>query len=99
MTSNGDGSLYFLSDTTNHPLNKIDPTTGNVVASFDTAQAVEMGTQALAFWGGTFYVFVDSAIYAYDPGKNATTTLSDAPIRVTGAGQSTCVPKVPPPPK
>ena len=56
-------------------------------------------SQALAFWGGVFYAFENDVIYAYDPAKRTTTSLGNAPLVVTGAGQSTCVPKTPPPPK
>lgn len=98
MTSSGDGFLYFADDTTNHTLYRMDPGSGSVLDQTATAP-VGMGTQALAFWGGTFYVFVNSAIYAHDPVKKTTKAIGTAPLNVTGAGQSTCVPKVAPPPK
>ena len=54
---------------------------------------------ALSFWGGSFYAFENSAIFQYDPIKNTTTAKGNAPLQVTGAGQSTCVPLVAPPPR
>jgi hypothetical protein len=98
MTSNGDGSLYFLHDVVDLKLYKFNPTTG---ATLSTAKinAVGGGNQALAFWGGRFYAFENGEIFEYDPGAKTTKAVGMAPLQVTGAGQSTCVPKVPPPPR
>ena len=98
MTSNGDGTLYFLQDVSSPTLFNLDPKNGNTINSAPIS-ANGGGSQALAFWGGSFYAFENSAIYQYDPGKKTTKPLGTAPLNVTGAGQSTCVPKVPPPPK
>jgi len=54
------------------------------------------GDQALAFYGGSFYAFEDNVVYQFDPSTQKTTMLGKAPLQVTGAGQSTCVPTVPP---
>ncbi|HWW54445.1 MAG TPA: hypothetical protein VNY84_11785, partial [Acidimicrobiales bacterium] len=97
MTSNGDGSLYFLMDQSTPTLFDLDPTNGAVKSSANLATSGG-GTQALAFWGGSFYAFENNVINRYDPKMATTTMLGMAPLDVTGAGQSTCVPKVPPPP-
>jgi hypothetical protein len=98
MTSNGDGTLYFLNDVSKPKLYQVSPKDGSISSTFDIA-ATGGGTQALAFWGGRFYAFEDSDIYEYDPTMKTTKDIGTAPLMVTGAGQSTCVPKTPPPPK
>jgi hypothetical protein len=98
MTSNGDGTLYFLQDIFTPVLWNIDPQTGATIAH-QALSAAGGGSQALAFWGGSFYAFENSTIYQYDPAAKTTTSLGSAPLMVTGAGQSTCVPKIPPPAK
>jgi hypothetical protein len=95
MTTNGDGKLFFLRDAMPHTLYELDPATAAVVGQEDLT-ANGTGSQALAFWGGLFYAFENDVIFAYDPAKKSTTRLGTAPFKVTGAGQSTCVPKVPP---
>jgi hypothetical protein len=97
MTSNGDGTLYFLWDTEMLTLYNVNPTNADVISASPIG-TTGGGDQALAFWGGSFYAFENGVIYQYDPKKKTTTSLGMAPLSVTGAGQSTCVPKVPPPP-
>jgi hypothetical protein len=95
MTSNGDGTLYVL--LSQQPtLSEVSPTTGAVLSTA-ALNAQAGGSQALAFWGGSFYAFENDVIYQYDPAMKTTVSLGNAPILVTGAGQSTCVPKTPPP--
>jgi hypothetical protein len=96
MTSNGDGTLYFLQDVENPTLYNVDPTNGSIIGSNGLANATGGGSQALAFWGGSFYAFESDTIYQFDPVKKTTGMIGTAPLQVTGAGQSTCVPKVPP---
>jgi hypothetical protein len=98
MTSNGDGTLYFLRDVASPTLYRLSPKDGTTITS-SPIDATGGGSQALAFWGGLFYAFEDSAIFEYDPAKKTTTPKGNAPLQVTGAGQSTCVPLVAPPPK
>ena len=97
MTSNGDGTLYFLRDVDTPTLHQLSPKDASTIGSWPLA-AKGGGSQALAFWGGSFYAFENSAIFQYDPIKKTTTPVGTAPLQVTGAGQSTCVPKVAPPP-
>jgi hypothetical protein len=98
MTSNGDGTLFFLDDVSTPVLWNFDPNTAATIGK-STLSASGGGSQALAFWGGRFYAFENDTIYEYDPGAKTTKGLGSAPLSVTGAGQSTCVPKVPPPTK
>jgi hypothetical protein len=103
MTSNGDGTLYFLWDTDTPTLYEVDPTSAAVLKTTPLSPAVGGGDQALAYWGGEFYAFENNVIWQYDPKTSAIGTPGSAPLSVTGAGQSTCVPKTgappPPPPK
>ena len=98
MTSNGDGTLYFLEDATKLTLYDMSPSNGAVLSTQVIPNATGGGDQALAFWGGSFWAFEDNVIHQYDPKTMTTTTHGTAPLSITGAGQSTCVPKVPPPP-
>lgn len=94
MTSIGDGKLWYLEAYTSpHPLYQIDPTTANVLQTL-SVNAPGEGSQALAYFGARFYAFEDNVVYEYDPASGAIQTLGNAPLEVTGAGQSTCVPTV-----
>lgn len=95
MTTNGDGTLYYLQDTTELDLYEINPTNAQLLKSYSPS-AMGGGDQALAFYGGSFYAFEDNVVYQFDPSTQKTTMLGKAPLQVTGAGQSTCVPTVPP---
>jgi hypothetical protein len=96
MTTNGNGNLYYLLDVLQLQLYEIAPSNASVVTTY-SPNASGGGDQALAFWGGSFYLFEDGVVYQFDPSTNATTMLGNAPLSVTGAGQSTCVPTVAPP--
>ena len=98
MTSNGDGSLYFLRDVTSPTLHRLSPKDASTIGMWPIT-AVGGGSQALAFWGGSFWAFENSQIFQYDPVAKTTTPKGNAPLQVTGAGQSTCVPLTAPPPK
>ena len=94
MTSNGDGTLYFLLDQPNPILYQLDPTDAHVIKGQNVA-ANGGGSQALAYFGGLFYAFEDNQVSSFDFATTTTTALGMAPIQVTGAGQSTCVPSTP----
>jgi len=97
MTSDGDGHLYFVHDVTAQRLFEIRPSSGEVVDSWRTTETGGVD-EALAFYGGLFYDFLDSNVYTFDPTTGAARSIGTAPLSVTGAGQSTCVPKSAPPP-
>ena len=97
MTSNGDGHLYFVHDVAAQRLYEIVPTTGAVVNSWLTTE-VGGNSEALAFYGGLFYDFLGSAAYTFDTSTSTAQSVGNAPLEVTGAGQSTCVPMTAPPP-
>jgi hypothetical protein len=94
MTSRGDGNLWYLQAYTSpHPLYEIDPTTAGVIKTY-SVNAAGVGSQALAYFGARFYAFEGGNVYEYDPVANTVQLLGPAPLEVTGAGQSTCVPTV-----
>jgi hypothetical protein len=96
MTTNGDGTLYYLQDTKRLELYQLLPSNGAIGKTY-APSATGGGDQALAFWGGSFYPFEANIAYQYDPSTKETTMLGPAPFQVTGAGQSTCVPMTAPP--
>jgi len=97
MTSNGNGHLYFIHDVPNQTLYELTPTSGAVVNSWVTTETGG-GSEALAFYGGLFYDFLNSDVFTFDPTTHVATSIGTAPLEVTGAGQSTCVPMSAPPP-
>lgn len=97
MTTNGDGTLYFLVQGVTQTLNQIDPSNAAVRKTYTTGLDSE-NSQALAYYGGLFYDFIGDAVSTFDPVTGKTTPLGTAPLLVTGAGQSTCVPTTAPPP-
>ncbi|HEY1960638.1 MAG TPA: hypothetical protein VGH28_33735 [Polyangiaceae bacterium] len=95
MTTNGDGTLYFLNDAPTLHLYDINPATAAVKKTYTIPNASGGGNQALAYFGGRFYAFEEDVVYEYDPVANTTKNIGTAPISITGAGQSTCVPSAP----
>jgi hypothetical protein len=95
MTTNGDGTLYFLNDAPTLHLYEINPSSAAIMKTYTIPNASGGGDQALAYFGGRFYAFENDAVYEYDPVANTTKNIGTAPISVTGAGQSTCVPSTP----
>ena len=95
MTTNGDGTLYFLNDAPTLHLYELNPANAAVMKTYTIPNASGGGDQALAYFGGRFYAFENDVVYEYDPVANTTKNIGTAPISVTGAGQSTCVPTAP----
>jgi putative flippase GtrA len=73
-------------------LNQVDPSSAAVLATYVTGENDTTGSGALAFYGGLFFDFVGTRVYTFDTSTKAVMLLGTAPIMVTGAGQSTCVP-------
>lgn len=110
LSGTGDGLLYGFFTTTPSDIATIDKTSANVSAvtplsTVDNSQ----GGYAFSFWGGDFWIYTAYPT-AMDP--NATTSVThvvtadggvsvvmpDIGFTIVGAGSSTCVPTVPPPP-
>ena len=93
MTTNGDGTLYVTDDSTPaQTLNQVDPTSASLLATYVTGENDSASDGALAYYGGLFFDFVGKKVFTFDTQSMALTPLGTAPLQVTGAGQSTCVP-------
>jgi len=97
MTTGGDGTLYYLEQAATQTLNELNPANASIIHSWTTGKN-SMNTQALAYYGGLFYDFIGNAVFTYDTSTSTTKSIGTAPIYVTGAGQSTCVPSESVPP-
>lgn len=92
MTTDGDGRLYLLVDEDPRTLVQLDPASAKSLASYEVNSA-PVSDQALAYYGGAFYVFEGTLLFRYDLSTTKqAVALGSSPISVTGAGQSTCVP-------
>ena len=106
MTSNGNGNVFYLERGFDQvstggwgkqrKLLEIEPTSAKVVNSYDVNASIfaDGRLTGLAYFGTLFYLFVDNAVYRFDPATKATTQVG-APtwgsLAIAGAGQSTCV--------
>ncbi|MBP6633138.1 MAG: hypothetical protein KA297_27205 [Kofleriaceae bacterium] len=103
LTGTGDGKVYAYTPGAVGAgrVQQIDRDTGALVGRplvvDRTSENELVRSWAVAHWGGSFYVFVtlgsDSRVYEVD-GKSGTSRLvrSELPMRIVGAGVSTCAP-------
>ncbi|MCY0994186.1 hypothetical protein OV203_44060 [Nannocystis sp. ILAH1] len=111
LTGTGDGRLYAFGGVPNAKLIQFDKQTAQAIETLPFNNLPLTNAFAFAFWGGDFYFFTlgdpnGQADYSkvtkldYDDsdnsGKALTTVHANAPIRVVGAGVSTCAPLEPP---
>jgi hypothetical protein len=99
LTGTGDGRLYAFAG---NPAKLIDydKSNANVNNTYDLGGLTLTNAFAFAFFGGDFYFFTESANpsvskvthYDFDDTKEINTVVNSAPIRIVGAGVSTCVP-------
>ena len=85
---------FFLEDIAQPVLYELDPSSTHVIQTWSVG-ASEGGSQALAYFGSLFYAFESNIVSSFDPVTSTTKWLGVAPLEVTGAGQSTCVPSTP----
>jgi hypothetical protein len=103
LTGTGDGRLYaFYKKTVRGGppsfIGEIDTDTAAVVGErrFDT---VDQGNAwAFAFWGGDFYMFHapnggGSHVTRWRPSDDSVTEVATTPLKIVGAGVSTCAPQ------
>jgi hypothetical protein len=97
LTGTGDGQLYGYSPY-NGVILHFDKSNGASLKDYRTS-ALDANDWAFAQWGGDFWIFkrVDPAkgasVYRYSPKTDETTlVLENGPVRVIGAGSSTCAP-------
>lgn len=103
LTPTGDGPLwgYFL----NVPgpggtLVQIDTNTAAIEQSIALSAGVDSSALAIAWWGGSFYIFTTipggTTVDRYDPDTGITTQVTTHGETIVGAGVSTCAPSVVP---
>lgn len=108
LSGTGDGRLFAFAGGEPARLVEYDKSTGEVVNTVVLEGFSQTSAWAFAFWGGDFYFFTESEGYGSDSkvthldydgsdgnGHVLTTRVAQAPIRVFGAGVSTCAPYVP----
>jgi len=107
LTGTGDGRLFAFQGAQPPFISEYDKTTGAVLGSWPLAGLDSPDAFAFAAWGGDFYLFMTSAddylgnsrVVHVDfdesdgDGKAITTIVEQAPIRIVGAGVSTCAPQ------
>jgi hypothetical protein len=109
LTGTGDGRLYAFAGVPDAKLVQYDKDTAQVVETLPLSGLQLTYAFAFAFWGGDFYFFTENGMMGsnskvthldYDESEGAgqalTTINTSAPIRVVGAGVSTCAPLEPP---
>jgi hypothetical protein len=107
LTGTGDGRLYEFAGSPSSKLIQFDKANAQVIETIPFANFPLTSAFAFAFYGGDFYFFTEGNVpYSkvtkldYDDsdggGKLLTTVNPMAPIRIVGAGVSTCAPVLPP---
>lgn len=111
LTGTGDGRLYAFGGVPSAKLIQFDKQTAQVIETIPFNNLPLTNAFAFAFWGGDFYFFTladpngiggNSKVTKLDyddsdnSGKALTTVNMNAPIRIVGAGVSTCAPIEPP---
>ncbi|MBX3182731.1 MAG: hypothetical protein KIT72_18940 [Polyangiaceae bacterium] len=105
LTGTGAAELWAFSPNTNPPtIQRLDKTSGAVAENYGLPSLTgSPSAWAFAFWGGSFYVFLQRAsepstqIWHFNPDtQDLTRPLSNIGYRIVGAGVSTCAPLVPP---
>ena len=99
LTGTGDGRLFAFAGAP-AKLIEYDKDTAEVIATEQLNMSLT-NAFAFAFYGGDFYMFTEAngnpgvskvTHYDYDDSKALTQVVAQAPIRIVGAGVSTCVP-------
>jgi hypothetical protein len=107
LTGTGDGRLFAFQGDAPPLIGQYDKTDGTLLDSFPLPGLASPSAFAFAYWGGDFYLFMttEDDFYGmsrvvhvdYDEsegdGKAITTIVDEAPIRIVGAGVSTCAPQ------
>ncbi len=109
LTGTGDGRLFAFAGVPNAKLIEYDKSTGGEKQVIDLGGLQLTYAFAFAFWGGDFYFFTEGGGFGSNSkvtkldfdesdgnGQALTTVNANAPMRIVGAGVSTCAPFVPP---
>lgn len=106
LTGTGDGRLFAFEGDSDTFIREYDKATGAVLGTWPLPGLANPDAFAFAYWGGDFYMFVtrpndlsgQSMVLRLDfdesdgDGMALTTVVETAPIRIVGAGVSTCAP-------
>lgn len=100
LTGTGDERLFAfcLDQTSGSTLAEIDRSTATVLASDTLAVGGPNVAFAVAFWGGSFWLFTSeddaegTIVTQYDPTTKTETTVARTSAQIVGAGVSTCAP-------
>jgi hypothetical protein len=100
LTGTGDGALWGfipLSESTLGPatLLRLDTSSGAVLESHPYPSLSDSGAWAVKFWGGSFWIFLNSSVYRVPrdtPDVIQTVIANTGRLPITGAGVSTCAP-------
>ena len=108
VTGTGDGRVFLFAPAALSKLVEIDKATGDTISSIPLPGITAGSGWAFAFFAGDFYFFTDGendgasevTHIDYDDSNNdgkqeITVVIDDAPLRVVGAGVSTCAPTLP----
>jgi hypothetical protein len=100
MSGTGDGQLWGfipqnMSSTSRASLIRIDPGSGKTLESYPYASITDTGAWAMKFWGGHFWIFLNSSVFkvSRDNPKVVETAIAQTNrAGIVGAGVSTCAP-------
>ena len=101
LTGTGDGSLWgfipnLLTPDDQTVLVRLDPSSGATLEShsYPSLNSTSYRSFAVKFWGGSFWIFLDSSVYQVprDTPQTIATVIADTGRNIVGAGVSTCAP-------
>ncbi|MBL9100736.1 MAG: hypothetical protein JNL82_07255 [Myxococcales bacterium] len=106
VSGSGDGRTFLFGGVNPSKLVEVDKTTGTIISTLPLPGLELTNAFAFAFFGGDFYLFTESnnnTLFSkvthldYDDSnmngqQELTTVVAQGPIRIVGAGVSTCAP-------
>jgi hypothetical protein len=103
LTGTGDGRLFAFAGAAPAKLVHFDKDDGSVIDILPLDTLELTNAFAFAFFGGDFYFFTEGGFgltsqvtYLDYDGDESLDVVAEAPIRIVGAGVSTCAPIIPP---
>jgi hypothetical protein len=103
LSGTGDGRLFAFAGASPAKLVEYDKTDASVIDTLPLDTLELTNAFAFAFFGGDFYFFTEGAGFTsqvthidYDDTQDLEVVVPQAPIRIVGAGVSTCAPVIPP---
>jgi hypothetical protein len=85
---------YYPSDTTGSRLGQLDKTTGLLESTvYLSSPNIQGASFAMAFWGGSFYLFTDGTVTKYTPATGTDSVVATLDDEIVVAGVSTCAPE------